>query len=699
VMENNYTPQIILKTEDDLLLENELLIRLSALVSGDINEIKIEVRKSLIILGLSKYDENSPFNSRQLLEKIFQITKVKLTEEQVIQILEDLVRDEKIVHISKLEYKTLKKFEIPEFDQISQSVWNEFSAFLKTKGVPFDLQLDKNTRRVFNAILLRILTRFTIEKPLARQIDELPLTDLRKVVTYEINQFYFPEQFAKKFEYYIIEYVSSSPENLLEFVLNCYCGLINLDLIEREHEMPKINFKDQFKFFLLDSSMIVTLLCESQSNHPLAVCVLEQCKKLNIPTFYTSLTKDEIWGFIQGSKSEMKGLHLRKGSSIRSQFVHEFLNKSTKWDDFVGYLNSWEAFVKTKWNILPLPIPFENKIDIDTYNFLNKALPLTDKIRFEERERRSVDYIPRLKSEKQHEHDAYCISLLVQLKNEYEVKEKKPLLGPVFISFDNILAYINLTNLQKKDDYGYVIPPRILINYFLAYSTLEFDEKDREYVALALLQYAAPIQQIKVTLDDYSRLIAEKINFGQENADIIKSIFLRSPLFEELRIALASGDSGGDAEVIATEIFSDPKIEEMVREVAYGKEDRKRNRETIERLAHTVKEMQKEMTELKETPQVVIYNQIQSTATSQTSTNVQISIENRNNIDELISILESKGIFKAGIIEKPPKTYTSDQIKSWLERLKTIIEVKDSLKTDIGLLLPFIGILLQHLPK
>src|SRR5208337_5036521 len=178
------------------------------------------------------------------------------------QILEDFTHDEKIEHITRLEYKLKENFEIPEFDQLSQPVWNEFSALLKKKGVPFDLQLDKNTRRVFNAILLRILTRFTIEKPLDRQIDEMPLADFQKIIAFEIGQFYFPEQFAKKFEHYIIQYLTSSPEKLLEFVLSCYQGLLNLDLIEREKEMPKIQFKNQFKFLLLDSSLIVTLLCE-----------------------------------------------------------------------------------------------------------------------------------------------------------------------------------------------------------------------------------------------------------------------------------------------------------------------------------------------------------------------------------------------------------------------------------------------------
>lgn len=693
------TSDIFLKEEDDFLLENELLIRLSAIVTGDINKIRIEIRKSLIILGLSKYEVNSVFNSKQLSKKIFQITKVRLNDNQIIQILEELVSIGKIEHLSKFEYKIISKFEIPEFDQLSQPVWNEFIVLLKSKGVPFDLQLDKNTRRVFNAILLRILTRFTIEKPLDRQLDELPLADFQKVIAYEINQFYFPDQFAKKLELHIIEYVSSSPENLLEFVLNCYCGLINLDLIEREQEMPKIQFKNQFKFLLLDSSLIVTLLCETQPNHPLAVCLIEQCKKLNIPTFYSALTKDEIWRFITGSKIEMKGLHLKKGDSIRSQFIHEFIKKSIKWEDYVAFMNSWEEYVKTKWNIIPLPKPFENKIDDKTYGFLRKTLPLADKFRFDERERRLVDYTPRLRSEKQNEHDAYCISLLVQLKNENEIKEKQSFLGPIFVSFDNILAYINLTNLQKKDDYGYVIPPRILLNYFLAYSTIEFDKKDREHVAIAILQYTAPIQQFKLSLDDYSRLIAEKINFGQENADIIKNIFLKSPLLDKLKRALTTSDRGGDADIIVSQILSDVKIDELVKEAAYGKEERKKDKETIKRLSEAMIKVQKEISELKEKGQIVNIIQVQSNASSQVNSSIQIDINIKNNIDELISTLEGKGVFQSGIIEKPPQNYTSTQIKSWLGRLKDIIEIKDSLKTDLGLLLPYIGLLLQNIPK
>jgi len=530
----------------------------------------------------------------------------------------------------------------------------------------------------------------------------MPLADFQKIIAFEIGQFYFPEQFAKKFEHYIIQYLTSSPEKLLEFVLSCYQGLLNLDLIEREKEMPKIQFKNQFKFLLLDSSLIVTLLCETQSNHPLSLCLIEQCKKLNIPTFYSSLTKEEIWRFIQGSKSEMKGLHLKKGGSIRSQFIHEFLRKSMTWDEFVSYLNSWEEYVKSKWGIVPLSKSFENKIDGPTYDFLMKALPLTDKLRFEERERRSVDYVPRRKSIKQNEHDAYCISLLVELKNEYETKERQSYLGPIFVSFDNILSYINLTNLQKKDDYGYVIPPRILLNYFLAYSTIEFDKKDREHVAIALLQYAAPIQQQNVSLDDYSRLIAEKINFGKENADIIKYIFLKSPLLEKLKEELATGDNGGDAEIIATQILSVDDIDNLVREAAYGKNERQRDHETIERLAQAVKSMREEMTELKEkTPNVIIYNQLQTAAnaTNQTNTSINIDINLQNNIDELIAQLDAKGIFKAGIIEKPPKKYTGDQIRSWLGQLKDIIEVKDSLKSDLGIILPYIAWIIQNLPK
>jgi hypothetical protein len=83
-------------------MDSELLVRLSALTKGKLLERRKEISKALVKAGLSNMQLEDKFTPRDLSIKIHAISNVKLADEAIISILEDLQTNGYIAHVSDL---------------------------------------------------------------------------------------------------------------------------------------------------------------------------------------------------------------------------------------------------------------------------------------------------------------------------------------------------------------------------------------------------------------------------------------------------------------------------------------------------------------------------------------------------------------------------------------------------------------------
>jgi len=180
-------------------------------------------------------------------------------------------------------------------------------------------------------------------------IKSLPIGDFKMIIEETVKKSSLSKILSKKYADIIYLFILSKSPNLLKLIFNSYSEIINMDLLIREQEMSSTDFLDDIKFLIVDTPVLVALICETDPAHPLASAVAKQCVRSKIPLYHTPDTKKEMWNFITGSKHEMSGFSEPKSNRIiRSQFISDFRRQNISWSDYIATLNSWELSTSTK---------------------------------------------------------------------------------------------------------------------------------------------------------------------------------------------------------------------------------------------------------------------------------------------------------------------------------------------------------------
>ncbi|MCG2735796.1 MAG: hypothetical protein L6282_05320 [Candidatus Methanoperedenaceae archaeon] len=657
-----------------------ILVRLSVLTKGPLLERRKEIRKSFVLSALSLYRPESEFDVKDLKISIKKITKCELNDEDIISILNYLQKDACVEFIGELKFKLKNVITLPQFNSLTGLAWEEFLIFLKTKYADYDPYIDKDAQNLFNSILLKLLTKFAISsKLLGKQIESLPIDDFKLIIEDQVEQASLSRNLSKKYTDIMYSFLGLKSPHLLQFIFDSYSKLINLDLVLREQEMPPMDLLENIKFLLIDTSFLTALMCKTDPSHPMASAVAKQCINSNIPLYYTLMTQQEMWRFITGSKREMGSLYQSKRYGIiKSQFVSDFRKQQRlSWPEYITILDSWEQLIGNQWKIITTPKDFSTAFDEDISQYILKTLPILDSVRNEDRRQFDHNYQPHLRGEQQIKHDAFCLGVIADHRNSLEIINGKKPMGPWFLTFDNLVSALNATYFRKDDDLGLVIQPRALLNYLLIYSKIQFEKEDIETVAEAIIKFTARTPDPKLDFDEYTRLTTYKIGLGQSDIEVLKEIFLASPLRAELKRAVEF-EHGEEADDIVYRIITDKTFVEVILK-------ERRTDEKFKNLAKNYITIKEELTKEKAAREA-LEKSIKQNISIEVVTNVQI----QNEVSTLISLLEAENAFKGGLLNKPSDISKLDKLKSWLDDTKKIIETSTAISGGIKALLPFI---------
>lgn len=670
----------------------ELIIRTIPLTKDVLVEKRRNIRKSIILAGLSKFKEKTRFTVDDLINKIKNITKCTINHAIIIRTLNELEKDGTIKHIGQLEYALEKDIEIPSFQEKTERVWKDFLQYLGEKYPDYDGYIDRDVRELFDDILLKLLLKFKISSDLLdKQIESLPYESFKKEIETIVENYSLSKILSKKFPNIIYTYLQSSSRPLYSFIYGYYSSIINVDIVMREQEIPKIDFASNLKFLLVDTSFLVASMCVTDRLYPITSAVIHQCSKYNIPLYYSEKTKDEMQSLISGSKKEMGSFTKSRKPVIRSQFVRDFQNKNVSWSDYTIFLDSWQKHVESHHNITVLPKDFENrKIDENLYQYVINTLPILSTLQNEERSKSNPDYIPKIREEAQIEHDAYCLGLISHLKKE--ITEEEVHLGPLFLTFDNLLSGLNTSYFSESDEVGLLIQPRTLLNYLLIYSKIDFEEEERDNIAQAIIKFMISERERNLEPEDYIRLVTYKVGLNESDIEIMKEIFLKSPLLHELKKALES-DRGDLADDIAYRILGD---EDYINLIIGERKSREKLKNVREKLKETEKKLAEERA-AREALEKATESNTNISITNKINIIVDVDTNLQNEINGLISILESENAFKEGLIEEPRDISTKERLMSWLKSLKEAIEASTTISEGIKATLPLIVHLISKL--
>ena len=224
----------------------------------------------------------------------------------------------------------------------------------------------------------------------------------------------------------------------------------------------------------------------------------------------------------------------------------------------------------------------------------------------------------------------------------------------------------------------------------LTFSKTEFKESDRNDVAKAIILFTARTDS-KITLKDYSGLIAAKFGLETEDRDIILEIFIKSPLIAELQRALVS-DSGGDADRITQNIIENERFIESVLSEREVKKDNERLKEKIKDLSSKFKEA--------ESAKKALERSLSQRISIEVVTTSDINIETK--INGLISQLDAElpgGLTENGIPEPPKVVSKISKLKEWLTTTREVIDTSKSISEGAKALLPYITLLIEAVSK
>ena len=662
-------------------IDTNLLLRISNLTKGKLYERRKDIRKSIILAVLSNFEIKSEINVSSLKDEIFRKTKLKIDETIIITELSKIEKEKIIIFKSENKIQLIKKIIVPTFSSIISPVWKEFEKHLKETYREYDMYLDEDTKRVFELVLVRLVTQFDIEtEKLESQLDLLDIEEFKSIISKDVENSSMTKGLGSKFPEIICSFFKLKTPNFLEFIFNNYTSIINIDLLKVTQEMPTFNFIKYIKFLLLDTNFIISLLCKNRSNHPMSVTVTKQCLKSNIPIYYAARTQDEVHGQISAAKLEMRGLLPGvEHSVVISPFVKDFLQLNAGiWGDYASLLALWETTLNTEYNITLLPEKFNLPLDQEVYAYVEEILPILDKTRNKERHKWNPEYIPKTRSVGQLTHDAVCISLLSANRDDKKQSLTIDPIGPWFLSFDSLVLSLDqgLTNKRKKMEL--VIHPKTLMNYLLAFSKIEYNKDDELEVAEAIISFTRKKSEKNISIKEYSTLITNKMGLEGADSKIVESVLFASPIRESLELALEQ-DHGGRADEITASIITDS---EFVDKVLQSREDKEKIRFLSKKL---IEEQASRATAEKIAGSITI------------NLSVALDINIKTKLDGLLTILESENAFKDGIIEKPQNLSSVDKLLVWLKKTNKVITTSKEIGEGLKVLVPIITQLITAL--
>lgn len=235
-------------------------------------------------------------------------------------------------------------------------------------------------------------------------------------------------------------------------------------------------------------------------------------------------------------------------------------------------------------------------------------------------------------------------------------------------------------------EFGLVIHPRTLLNYFVVFTGTEFDDREKERIAEIILRYTVDYTN-EIDLRSFARLFASKIDgLTKEDTKIIEELFVKSPLRHELEQALEA-NRGDLAEDIAIKIITD---ESIVESIIQAREKDKRIKELARKLRKVYQELERERAARQALEKVAKSLEININITT------EIDISTRHQLEGIIKILEGEDLFNREVIERLDLS-TKEKVVQWLKKLEEIIKSSREISDTVKSLLPLVSTLLSKL--
>jgi len=586
-------------------LKKELATRL-LLTDNDLVEARLEIRKALVITILNTYPLQFIVDAEKIKDRLFSSFGCELSRGEIAAILEELASSEELKHLKKYEYRIVKKFFCPPFSDVTSEIWKSFTKYLTQTDLDSTTNLDQ-LKTIFESLLIAILMEISkTSSEMKYQHESLDGINFQKIIEDKLESSPLRHD-KKRITKSFLDYINSrSPEfdNFFSkyYILTSYCKII-----QKEDSIPNGEINKIIPFIILDTSVLVPLLCTTNHAYSLIHSTIRKCKKSSVSVYYTNETEKELDNLIIAANTEMSLFQRGKDQPIiQNPFVKDCLDLTTpddtiNWLQYYKKMREWRDFISTE-DLYVIRLPEDKKIKIDENVAANakQLLPLFRTFQYSnpKTKRYNVDYY----SPHKDEHDAYCLGLIHALRKNLNNKTEY---GPLFVTSDNAVTLVDEVDNRTLGRGNAVIQPRYLFDYFILHSMIKFKKDKRKEVSETILKYIAAQSEKKMSVELYSRLLSEKLGLAnKEQIEILKKIIYHHPLKNQIKKAIED-NSGGDLQNLIITIFSDnvgiqtifdiEATKQRLKEISSDKMELKEKNIQLEK---TVQELQRKISEL-----------------------------------------------------------------------------------------------------
>lgn len=675
-------------------MNKESLLDAAPLLQGELLDRRQELKNNLVRYTLTLERCPDRFESSDLITFINSKFGIDMDSGVVTACLQELADQGVVEHTKSDEFILRQPPQATTFNELAKPVWEEFSVSLQEENEEIDIyNINKNMEPAFKNFLLEFFLDIaeSFEALSEYQVDTLYTDDTEALIEEVAGNHDLRDE--NTFKDVLTQYIKNPRQNteLLNFTDKIYRGVVNIDLLSRERdtEFPQISdIPRKNRKIFLDTNAIVNLLCETDRLHPLATKVCEKSVENGFELYYTHKTREELNGLIGGAENEMDGIYHGSKSfeTAETQFVKDFRKKDdVSWDEYISDIRDWEDTI-SKWEITEFTEDVEPN---------EKVMAEAKELLIEYEERLTQQSLDRLN------HDASLYGYAAQYRVESDSD-----FGPFILSFHNNFTDAG-NKLAEKEGLQGIIGEHILamqarawLNYLLSFSSVDFDEEDREEVSLAILQGATNFED-SMTIRDYSRLLVPKLDLEAEDEEYLSEYLRGHPLHEELQEAL-DDNKGSQAERISREIITDEEYRETIQEKRHFHDRIQRASSKVEELEKESEQKDKRIEELENRIENLegdsgdTYNIMGGTAIAQSDAEAEAQAEARIEFNQQyskfakefeaalpddLSELERRlpDQFDASSVQNPPsEESTVEQKKEWLQTISAIMTVSDT---------------------
>jgi predicted nucleic acid-binding protein len=485
-----------------------------------------------------------------------------------------------------------------------------------------------------------------------------------------------PELFRGTLE----DYIGDRPRELLQFTGTLYTGAINHDIISRGTDTIDIaEMDDENKILILDTNILIGLLCESDPIHNMLSNVCEKSNNIGYDLYYLPVTAEELERVIAATKERWK---------VDNQFTRDLANRSgmQRVDYEVQVLDRWRRNLR-EWEIEELDMKFE--FEGEQGGEVRSWIEAADSISSGE------------KSKDQIQHDVSFISKTARLRDRVNGNSA---VGPSAISNESDIVAINKMGAGTKWDKGVVLHPEDWMDYLIAFTPGELTYENKEEIAEAIIGTAADFEA-KLGVEEYVNIVATKTNVSKEDEEYLRELILDSTFSQKIQDTVHREDQENQEEVVydLMEKFAD-KLEEV-------RTEEERKQELIDKLNEAVDEKEEKEAKLeelrkrmKDSPDVEVnnnqeVNQDVSQSVEQTS-NVELTEEISEQFKTFCEQLEKnldEG-YKDSPIDNPPKdTSDAEDVRDWLIKVEEKLQKAEDISQEAQKMAPLAGSVLRSI--